>query len=383
MEILKKRAGRKPKQVLSIAIDCGSLLAHTGTYSGIATITAHLLEALSTIDKRNHYILYSFSGMDKTLLSRFDGRVKNTVFWPARGYLRLQLPLVLAKDHPDVFLALSQAIPHLAPPTIGFIYDVGFMRYPTLYPYAQSQVAKTQKLAQMADIVVTTSKYSKAEIERLLGLKDEKVVVAYPGVGDQFMPEGLKYISTSPYFLFVGHLKPSKNIPRLLEAFAIFLAQTAQKYQLVLIGSRHNEDPEIKKTISQLKLESSVLLLGMVSSEELAKYYRGSLAFVSPALIEGFGLPILEALSCGTPVITSKVSSMPEIVSEAALLVDPENTQEIAQALSEISQNKKLAKKLSKAGIKRAKLFSWKLFAKLILSLVEKTAQNEYNKSHA
>lgn len=368
MNIIRSKAGRKPKPTLKIGVDCGSLIRSSDKKpSGIATVTENLLHELSVLDKRNIYVLYSFNKIDSQVLDRFGGRIQNQVLWPAVGFKRFRLPLAIAQTKPDIFLALSQAMPSNAPPTLGFVYDVSFIKNPDFYSNPKKLKIQTEIVLNTAKQIITLSNTAKKEIVEFYPQVKDKISVVFPGVSSFFQPGASKYVDNFHYFVYVGQLKKSKNIPCLIHGFAKFLQNSETKHKLVLIGSSDNLDPEISKAVALNKLEDYVDYRDSVSQEELAKYYRGALAFVSPAFVEGFGLPLIEAMSCGTAVITSNVSSMPEIVGEAGILVDPTNPETLAKALENVATDAKKREQLIKLGLRKAKQFSWKQFAKTVL----------------
>ncbi len=278
--------------------------------------------------------------------------------------------MALKLDHPDVFLALSQAVPKTTVKTLGFVYDVAFEKFPKSYRDAKTLSQNTADLVAASTAVIATSAAGKMDISTSYPDASGKITVIYPGVSFEFTPEGPKYVGAVPYFLYVGHLKPLKNIPRIIEAFAKLLSSYPQKYTLVLIGSIVDIDPEIHKTIAKLKLSKQVDIKGILPDAELPKYYRGALGFVSPALYEGFGLPILEAMACGCPVIAGNNSSMIETVGKSGLLADAQDSTQIYQAMYQLATDPTVRRKYSKLGIKQAKLFSTQSFAKKTLQLI-------------
>lgn len=365
--ILKKKAGRKPKSVLTIGIDCGALsMTNPQQQGGVYTLTYNFLWELPFVDTRNNYLLYSFAPIKKEIINRFKGRGVNRVLKPAFGYKTIRLPLALKLDNLDIFLALNQATPKTPIPTVGVIYDLAFLKYSDFYKDFQRLKNNTDELVERAKKIITISEASKQDIIKTYNYSEEKIQVSLPGVSAHFKPHGPRYIGHLPYFLYVGHLKKTKNIPLLIKAFADFLHKNNMKYQLVLVGSDQDLDPEIPFLIDVLQLKKYVQIRGHVSYKDLPKYYRGAIAFVSPALYEGFGLPIVEAMACGCPVIVANNSSMPEIVGKVGIIIDAENIRTITQALLEISVNQVLRKKMIRNGIIQSKQFSWKNFTRKI-----------------
>lgn len=384
-----------------IGVDAGCFgVSDIRLKTGVYHFGFNLLKQLSSIDKKNKYLLYSFFPMSKDTLSEFRDNVQNRVIKPKIGWLNLRLSLEFLFKKPDIFLGLSQALPIYHPlKTIIVVYDLAFERYPECYGKSYHRLSRQTKYAvKNCDKIIAVSDSTKNDIVNLYGIDPDKITVIYHGIPiinrfADFTPQGSPRSAGSPlgclrhhkeiirikkkyhlkdnYFLFVGSLKPIKNIPRLIQAFAIFLGKVKKDYQLVLAGSDYWLDKNISEKIDQLKLKKSIKILGYVADEDLPGLYRNSLSFVSPSLYEGFGIPIIEAMACKTPVITSNTSSMPEITGKSAILVNPENIKDLSGALYQIATDENLRKKLKKEGPKRAGNFSWKKSAKQLLYLIE------------
>lgn len=364
-----KKLGRKPKPVLTIALDCGSISQSTQSErGGVATVTAELVRELAHVDKRNRYKLYSFAGVDKKLVASFDGRATNIVL-PRVGFKSTWMRLHFLASRPDVFVATSQAWVKSSVPTLGIVYDVAFFQFRSMYTNFAKLAQNTSELVRHAKHIITISESSKEDILSAYKLHYKKVSVYYPGIGSQFRQGGQKVVDVTPYFLYVGTLKPTKNITTILKGFARLLEKMPVKYRFVLIGK--NEMPkELAKTIQEFSLTRHVVFKGYVKSSDLPKYYRGAVGLVSPSLYEGFGLPLVEAMASGIPVIAAKNSVMNEVVGKAGLLVDATKPDDIANAMGKLVSDKSLRVKLIKLGLKQSKKYSWKLFAKGVLDAV-------------
>ena len=205
-----------------------------------------------------------------------------------------------------------------------------------------------------AAFVLTISEYSKREIAAWGGVNDEKVVNVGCGVGTPFTLSGEKYDPGYPYLLYVGNRRPHKNLPRLLEAYS--LSGVRGDVKLVLSGQ---PDKQISEKIDRLGLEGDVVFLDLSSDLDLSDAYRGALGFVFPSYYEGFGLPVLEAMACGAPVLTSNVCSIPEVVGDAGVLVDPFEVGAIADGIKRLTHDSSLQEELRRKGLLRAKKFSW------------------------
>jgi glycosyltransferase involved in cell wall biosynthesis len=205
-----------------------------------------------------------------------------------------------------------------------------------------------------ASFVLTVSEYSKNEICQWAGVSAERVVNVGNGVGPPFSPLGRRYEPGFPYLVYVGSHKSHKNIPRLLKAFAI--SAVRKDVKLLLIG---HPEKQLTRTLHHLGLGGDAMFIGSRTDEELSELYRGAVALAFPSLYEGFGLPPVEAMACGTPVLTSNVCALPEIVGDAAILIDPQDTESIAAGICRLVWDSELRGTLRKRGLTRSRLFTW------------------------
>jgi glycosyltransferase involved in cell wall biosynthesis len=250
------------------------------------------------------------------------------------------------------------------------VYDMCFMAYPETLPLkTRLLLAINLKLScKRADKIITISKFSKKEIMKYLNISSEKIDVVPCGVNlekyytldnkDIIEQIKEKHSLKDEYFLYLGTLEPRKNLVRLIEAY-YKLKNEADVPDLVLAGRKGWSYEEIFECIHKLKLEQSVFYIGYISDEDTTPLICGATVFLFPSLYEGFGLPPLEAMACGTPVITSNVSSLPEVVGDAALLVDPFDVDDIYKKMKILVSNNDLREELIKKGKSRVSLFSW------------------------
>ena len=181
-----------------------------------------------------------------------------------------------------------------------------------------------------------------------------------------------RYQVNYPYLLYAGTIRAQKNIPRLVEAFAVLRDDLAthpvyKNLRLVIIGDELSKYPEVRRAVIQSKMEHLVRFLGFVPIETLRAFYKSAAAFVFPSLYEGFGLPPLEAMACGAPVVTSNSSSLPEVVGEAAMIVNPENVFDIARGIREVLLDEGLRRRCVQQGLQQLKRFSWKQTAEQVI----------------
>ena len=355
-----------------IAVDAGMLGAgDEGLKVGVWRVAANLLMALGRLDKKNTYRLYSFAPIPQDLMEKFGPQMENRVITPGTGWMSVRLPLEFILRPPDVFLGLAQALPRWTGKKIGFIYDLGFISHPGAYPDSRRKLtANTRKTIRRASQIITISHATKKEIQDHYHLPSGNIAVAYPGVSAPFAKAKTARAARHPYFLLAGALKRGKNVSAALQAFAVFKKETGLAHELVLIGSDYWMDPEIKKTIKELELQDSVKVLGFVSDEKLASYYQRATALLVPSLIEGFCLPAAEAMACGTPVIASRVGSLPEVIGNGGVLISPGDIAGFARAMKKIAEDAKYRKRLSEAALVQASAYRWERFARTILSTI-------------
>lgn len=211
-----------------------------------------------------------------------------------------------------------------------------------------------QNACRAAARVLTVSEFSRQRILDSFSVSPEKVVNVYNGVGDNYSYEGAKYQLESPYLLCVSNRRKHKNEFRIVEAFAKSNLSSSMKF--VFTG---NPTDELADWIEKQQVSGSVVFIGNVPEPQLPSLYRGASALVFPSLYEGFGLPVLEAMACGTPVVTSNTTSLPEIAGDATLLVDPISVEQISEAMKRITTDRYLREALRDKGIRRSALFTW------------------------
>jgi glycosyltransferase involved in cell wall biosynthesis len=217
-----------------------------------------------------------------------------------------------------------------------------------------------------ARVVLTVSEFARHSICEWAKVPESHVHNVGNGVSLEFTPVAVRPEGVGPpYFLYVGNHKPHKNFDRLLQAFA--LSGVGSDYVLVSTGNPSND---LRRKIEELEMARRVKFVGQIPDEDLASLYRGATALVLVSLYEGFGLPLIEAMSCGAPVITSNVASMPEVVGDAAILVDPLDVGEIAESLRKVASDAELRQRLRAYGIERARLYSWDLTASRITQAI-------------
>jgi glycosyltransferase involved in cell wall biosynthesis len=283
-----------------------------------------------------------------------------------------RIPLALARRRVDLFHAPHYVVPRLVPcPYVVTIHDCIHLRFPQYLPNRLAPIyARTMMrlAAGGARRVLTVSQASKADIVRYLGTPADQVEVIYNAPDERISappsPEEItrardRFLLTAPFILYTGNIKPHKNLDRLIEAYAELRRRGIEDHKLLIIGDEVSRYPNLRRLVHRFQLHQHVRFLGFVPDATLAALYRLAAVFVFPSLYEGFGLPPLEAMAAGAPVVTSNVSSLPEVVGDAALLIDPTSPHAIADAIAQVLSNPALRDDLVRRGLARAQTFSW------------------------
>ena len=312
------------------------------------------------------------------------------VFIPqSRLWTHTRLAWELRRRPPDIFFTPAHVIPlSYRGRAVATVHDLGYYYFPESHPRCQRLYLRwsTRHNGRRSWRVLADSQATKADLVRFDGVAPEKVVVIYPGVDPALRPVTdearlaavwRKYNVTPPYFLFLGTLQPRKNLSRLIDAYR----QSGTPHQLVLAGKPGWLAQPILDKIARLApdLKSGgprpgfpqIILTGYVPDADKAALLSGATAVLYPSLHEGFGFPVLEAHACGTAVLTSRASSLPEVAGEAALLVDPLNTEALADAIRRLAQEETLRQTLAARGLANARRFSWADAAGQTINLLE------------
>jgi alpha-1,3-rhamnosyl/mannosyltransferase len=271
-------------------------------------------------------------------------------------------------------------------PTVVTVHDLSWIRFPETHPADRRRTLERDfpRLLKSAQHVLTDSEFIKSELVSQFGIDAARITTAPLAARDCFHPRdvhdseamlarlGLRHRS---YFLSVGTLEPRKNLRRTLRAYTSLHAEIRKHHPLVLVGARGWKSSKLEREISTLASQGSVIPLGLVSDDELAWLYCGATAVVYASLYEGFGLPALEAMASGTPVIVSDSSSLPEVVGECALKVDPLDERAIGEAMVRLIDDGALWKTLAERGLSRARNFSWRRCAELTRTVYRTTLE--------
>lgn len=365
----------------------GLFLGSAGSRSGgPERYEVELVRALARLDQDNEYHLVCLMRSAPDLIGIDQANIAYHVLFPRSRVVSMltSLPLKLASLDPKVVHATY--IPPLAHPSYMFTLVCSSMfEHPEFYPPAirARLVFLMKRAVRKARLILCISEHIRNVIQDRFAVPEERVAVAHLGVSPAFRPfdrgasEAFlreRYALEAPYFLFSGRWEPRKNILRIIKAFAAFKRETRLATKLVFTGERTWAAEEADRLIAQEGLTSEVRDLGKSPVEELPILYSGAEALVFPSLWEGFGLPIVEAMAAGTPVITSNNSSMAEIGGDAALLVDPLSAEDIAGAMHRIVTDAEACDDLRRRGLERAARFTWERTAQQTLSAYRQMA---------
>jgi len=365
--------------------------------SGVGEYTLRLLENLLEIDKENRYIIFSNSFQQKNnthfgwlkkypnaQLKRFffPNKILNFCFWyvnwPKIDRLIGGADIFFA---PNInFLSVSRKCP-----LIVTFHDLSFERFPNFFsPKTRiwhKYFVNPRKIARIAKKIIAVSESTKKDLEEIYKIEPENIEIIRHGLSQDFRiidrndPKFLeiqkKYKFPYKFVLYLGNIEPRKNIHSIISAYKFFVSSSPKlkKYKLVLAG---NINPLCRNIASK----ENIITCGYIERKDRPFVYNLASLFVYPSFFEGFGLPVLEAMACGTPVIASNNSSIPEVADNAAVLVDPNRPTEIAEAMSAILTDEKLYNELRERGLRQAQKFSWKKCAEKTLSVILSEAKD-------
>lgn len=298
-------------------------------------------------------------------------------------YFEFSIPRVLKKLNPDLFLSTDGWISlRTDVPQVDVIHDLNFEHFKDfLKPQHQRYYTRFfPKFAKKAVRLATVSEFSKQDIHQLYGIEEDKIDVVYNGSNAVYQPLGeneqqvvrRQITDGKPYFLFVSAIHKRKNLANILRAFDAYKEQTKSDTKFVVVGARAGMQGDIDEVYQNMHYAEDVLFVGRQSAEQLARIMASAIALVYASFFEGFGIPILEAYNAETAVITSNVTSMPEVAGDAAILVDPNEVGQISEAMRQLATNSELRDSLiAKARVQREK-FSWEQTADKLWQCVEK-----------
>lgn len=369
---------KEEKQVYRIGID--ARLFGTAMAVGIGRYTEELIRHLIELDKDNQYHIF----LSKSAATNFPiyspNLSKTGVDFSHYSYSeQFKYPAILKRARLDLihYTNFNSPVFFTKTPSVVTIHDLTLWFFPgrgqkswfrrMIYRFV------IKKTCQNAKRIIAITKNTKQDIIRLLGVNPEKITVIYEAV-----PKNYKVISndqkikkikhkfniSKPYVMYVGQWRDHKNIVRMIRAFSLLRRRYNIDYQLVMVGKVDDKYPQIKATIKELELTDQVVFMGYVPDFELPYVYNGAEFFVWPSLYEGFGLPPLEAMACGTPVVSSNASCMPEVLGDAAYYFNPLNVESIAKSMADMSGSYSLKREFRLKGLRQARKYSFEQSAK-------------------
>ncbi|NEZ47388.1 glycosyltransferase family 4 protein [Clostridium niameyense] len=372
---------------MKISIDARGINWYKGT--GIGTYTENILKYM--INKNSNYFFNIYwAGGNYNNFKKHNTNILLTSKKYSRFFEQCYFPNNINKLKPDIYhipqngiglceninckivVTIHDLIPYIMPETVGKGYLNKFLR-------------EMPKIMYLSDKIITVSQHSKNDILKFFPMDEKKVKVIPLAAGKKYKPLEKnkclnllkhKYKIDCPFILYIGGFSPRKNVKSLIISFSKIYNKLQNKYKLVIIGAKKDEGNKLLELTNKLKIASNIIFTDFVPEKDLPIFYNACSAFVYPSLYEGFGLPPLEAMSCGAPVITSNTSSIPEVVGDSCITIDPLNTDDMINSLENLLNNEALQRKLSKNGYERSKLFSWEKTSKLTLDLYNELYKN-------
>ncbi len=365
---------------------------------GIGTYIRNLIHALAAIDRENHYILITLRRGEPDLANlppNFEIAVYER---PDTHWLNhFSFYFFLKELSPDLVHAPVNTVPLLMPqPYVVTVHDMSSILYAVDPQRRGFRRFLLRRGLVRASCVIAVSAATQRDVETLLGVPADHMRQIYDAPDPRFLRKRAqptdgaaaerqrtleRYQIKHPFLLYAGAVRPQKNIPRLVEAFAVLRGDLERHpvykdLRLIIIGDEISRYPSVRRAVIKTRVEDVVRFLGFVPFETLRVFYESASAFVFPSLYEGFGLPPLEAMASGTPVVTSPVSSLPEVVNDAAVFVNPENVFDIARGIREVLLDDDLRAELIRKGYEQARRFSWNKTAAEVLQIYRDVAQS-------
>jgi glycosyltransferase involved in cell wall biosynthesis len=360
--------------------------------TGLGVFSASLLDELSKIDVENEYLVLYGSAMVSSLKGIRDLTPEQIQFAGAFSSFSRHLrtlrhrwfpPRFLVQHvRPDIYHEMNYVPVLKGDRTITTIYDMSFRICPERLPKKRViWLEMNARRMKAVDHVLTISRSASSDIQDLLGVPEDRITIAYPGVNPIFRsaehsrnrPIIINGISLQkPFVLYVGTIEPRKNIDLLIRAFRLVRQELSGELTLVLAGGKGWLYRSLFSLTEQLELANSVKWMGYVRDEDLPTLYQSASVFCYPSHYEGFGMPVVEAMACGCPVVTSNRPSLREIVGDAAITVDPSDVEELAHALCRVLSDSEIGLKLRFQGLQQASRFTWSSTAEQVLCMYRK-----------
>ena len=358
---------------------------------GVGIVTDEVMKRMAQSHPEDQFDYY----FDRKYHSRFvqSSNIHPHVFFPVtrlpfllRWWLNQPVRKDITKNKADVFFSPDGFIPlGMSVPKVSMFHDVAYFRYPEhLQPRIRNFYANwIPRFMAYTDHIITVSEFSKTEIIEAYKVRPEKISVVYNGITDSYQPIGdaqkeeirKQFTQGRPYFLYLGAIHPRKNVLTLVKAFEQFKAASPSDYQLILAGRNAWHTKDVFEAIEKSPFKNEIHLPGYVPTSNAVSLVAAAEAMIYPSLYEGFGLPLVEAMACGVPVICSNVSSLPEVAGNAALLFDPMDVEQLSRHMRSIVTDMQLREILIHQGNERSKDFSWDKTAENIYDILKRVAK--------
>lgn len=302
-------------------------------------------------------------------------------------YDQVVIPQILKNENIDVFLSPYYKMPFFTrSKKLIIIHDLHFLKnilrkgIIRFKPY----ITYLKQAVRYSDKIITVSEFTKKEIIKQFNVKEDKIKVIYNGVDNKFKVLDrsnlnileTKYNINFRYILYVGNMKPHKNLKGLIEAYNLLGNKEKDKYKLIIVAKKDENFRELRRIVELFSLENNIVFLDFVFDDDLILFYNFAEVFVFPSFFEGFGLPPLETMACGTPVIASNAASLPEVLGNAALLLNPEDTDDFTQAMKRVLTDDALRKSMVTKGLEKAKLFKTENMAEGFIQVLEECGKD-------
>lgn len=352
---------------------------------GMDVVAIELIKNLQAIDQKNEYIIFAGTGVNDVIGETSNLHLNTFSSATYADWEQIRLPGKVKEERVDLLHCTANTAPaFLSVPLIVTIHDIIYLEQVGFKGTAYQNIGNlyrrfvVPKIAKKANLILTVSEFEKQNIIKRLQLPEEKVKVVYNGVAAQFNnlyetakieAFRAKYKLPSRFIMFLGNTAPKKNTLNVIKAYADFCLRQADSVPLVLLDYKREFVIKILEHLGQQHIISRIIFPGYIPYSEIPLMYNAATLFLYPSLRESFGLPILEAMACGIPVITSNTSSMPEVAGGAAELIDPFNHKELSNAISRLLTNDSLRIGYREKGLQRAKQFTWKASAEQLLGI--------------
>ena len=371
---------------------------------GMDFVALELIKNLMKIDKINQYFVFVAPGPDKCLSDTSNFKIIELDGGAYPLWEQKALPKAVKQYNCELLQCTSNTAPvNPGVPLIVILHDIIYMESIALFRKGYTLYQKignmyrrfiVPRVVKKADKIITVSNFERNRIKDFFNIDDDKIVAIYNGVGAHFKPiddkkllEEIKkkYSLPDKYMFFLGNTDPKKNTKGVLQAYSQFVKQNGDEVKLLMLDF---DETELKKLLTEIKapeLRKNIFLAGYVVNTDLPAFYNMAELFLYPSLRESFGIPMLEAMACGVPVITSNTSSMPEVAGDSALIIDPYKPSEICNAIEKLLSDNDLKNSLVEKGLNRAEKFSWENMARQNLELyksvlsINRNLENEYN----